>query len=127
MQPSELSMASLCLLGDDGTMTQRWDIGEEPLSVGRDEAADVQINDGSLSRLHFSIGREGACFVLKDLKSQNGTSVDGKRVETVKLRHHDCIVAGRTVFLFSEQGAQPTTSTLKPPARPRDTSVLPAA
>ena len=120
-------MASLCLLGDDGTMARRWDIGEEPLSVGRDEAADVQIDDGSLSRLHFSIGREGAAFVLKDLKSQNGTSVDGKRVESVKLRHHDCIVAGRTVFLFSEQAAQPTTTTLKPPTRPRDTSVLPVA
>src|SRR6185436_842803 len=120
-------MASLCLLGDDGTMAQRWDIGEEPLSVGRDEAADVQINDGSLSRLHFSIGREGTTFILKDLKSQNGTSVDGKRVESVKLRHHDCIVAGRTVFLFSEQGVQPTTATLRPPARPRHTSVLPAA
>jgi len=108
-------------------MTQRWDIGEQPLSVGRDESADIQINDGSLSRVHFSIGRDGNFCVLKDLKSQNGTSVDGKRVDTVKLRHHDCIVAGRTVFLFSEQAVQPTPAILKSLTRPRDTSVLPAA
>jgi pSer/pThr/pTyr-binding forkhead associated (FHA) protein len=120
-------MASLCLLGDDGTMTQRWDIGDEPLSVGRDASADIQINDGSLSRLHFSIGCEAGAVVLKDLKSQNGTCVDGKRVDSVKLRHHDCIVAGRTVFLFSEQASQSTTATLKPLTRPPDTSVLPAA
>src|SRR5438874_13085404 len=103
-------MAILGLLGDDGTMTQRWDIGQQPLSVGRDASADVCINDDSLSRVHFSIARDGNSFVLKDLKSQNGTSVDGKRAQTVKLRHHDCIVAGRTVFLFSEQVAQPVAS-----------------
>ena len=43
--------------------------------------------------------------VLKDLDSQNGTSVDGKRVQAATLRHHDCILAGRTLFLFSEKAA----------------------
>ena len=120
-------MATLCLLGDDGLMEQRWNIGEQPLSVGRDEAADACINDESLSRFHFSVAREGTAFVLKDLKSQNGTSVDGKRVQSVKLRHHDCIVAGRTVFLFSEQAAaQPSAAILNSAAKLRDTSTLPA-
>ena len=95
-------MATLCLLGDDGVTAQRWEIGEHPLAVGRDESADVKIADESLSRRHFMILREGEIYLLKDLNSQNGTSVDGKPVQATKLRHHDCIVAGRTVFLFSD-------------------------
>ena len=96
-------MAALCLLGDDGATAQRWEIGEQPVAVGRDESADIKINDESLSRRHFLILREGESYLLKDLNSQNGTSVDGKRVQAAKLNHHDCIVAGRTLFLFSEQ------------------------
>src|SRR5437660_10087022 len=96
-------MATLCLLAEDGAMAERWELSEQPLAVGRDESADVNINDDSLSRRHFIIVREGESYLLKDLNSQNGTSVDGKRVQAAKLRHHDCIVAGRTLFLFSEQ------------------------
>jgi|SRR5436190_11303611 pSer/pThr/pTyr-binding forkhead associated (FHA) protein len=103
-------MATLCLLAEDGAMAQRWELSEQPLAVGRDESADIKINDASLSRRHFEIVREGESYLLKDLKSQNGTSVDGKRVQAAKLRHHDCIVAGRTLFLFSEQHASAKTN-----------------
>jgi len=105
-------MAQLCLLGDDGTMAGRWEIGAQPLAVGRDEAADVQVDDQLLSRRHFVISQEGECFLLKDLDSQNGTWVDGRRAlaAATKLRHHDCIAAGRTLFLFSEEFLPPAGS-----------------
>ena len=95
-------MASLYLLNDDGAMAGQWEVGDQPMAVGRDESADVVIEDESLSRRHFVIVREGGHFVLKDLESQNGTWVDGQRAKVATLRHHDCIVAGRTLFLFSE-------------------------
>src|SRR5262249_32152650 len=60
-------------------------------------------NDESLSRRHFLILRQGQSYFLQDLDSQNGTWVDGQRARTVKLRHYDCIAAGRTLFLFSER------------------------
>jgi pSer/pThr/pTyr-binding forkhead associated (FHA) protein len=84
-------------------MTERWEIGERPVAIGRDDSADVQIKDESLSRRHFLIARQGESYLLQDLDSQNGTWVDGQRARTVKLRHHDCIAAGRTLFLFSER------------------------
>lgn len=83
-------------------MTERWEIGDQPVAVGRDDSADVQINDESLSRRHFLIARQGESYLLQDLDSQNGTWVDGQRARTVRLHHHDCIAAGRT-FLFSER------------------------
>lgn len=101
-------MASLCLLGEDGSMTDRWELGERPLAVGRGESADIVIEDAALSRRHFLISRDGKGYILKDLNSQNGTWVDGKRAEIIPLRHHDCIVAGRTLFLFAE-ARQPRT------------------
>ncbi len=95
-------MASLCLLNDDGEMATQWELGERPLAVGRDESADVVIEDEALSRRHFVISRQGGVYLLKDLKSQNGTWVDGQRAEATPLHHHDCILAGRTLFMFSE-------------------------
>jgi two-component system NtrC family sensor kinase len=98
-------MAHLCLLDEDGAVSQRWEIGDQPMAVGRSEAADVRIPDKLLSRHHFRIWREGADFLIKDLDSRNGTWVDGQRAEATKLAHDVCIVAGRSVFMFSEAGA----------------------
>ena len=97
-------MASLCLLDDVGAIAQRWELAGRPLAVGRDASADVKINDESLSRRHFVILREGENYVLKDLESEHGTWVGGKRARAAaKLRHNECIAAGRTLFLFREQ------------------------
>jgi len=83
-------------------VAQRWEISELPMAVGRDEAAEVTIRDAALSRRHFMVWRKGNRFLLKDLNSQNGTWVDGQRVQATALRDHLCIAAGRTLFMFSE-------------------------
>jgi pSer/pThr/pTyr-binding forkhead associated (FHA) protein len=95
-------MATLCLLGEDGSVVQRWDLGEKPVTVGRDATADVVVPDEALSRHHFTISRSGEHYLLKDLGSQNGTSVDGRRAQEVRLHHNECVAAGRTLFLFHE-------------------------
>jgi pSer/pThr/pTyr-binding forkhead associated (FHA) protein len=95
-------MAHLCLLDENGVTAQRWEIGDKPVAVGRDEGADVMVPDNTLSRRHFLIWREGESFLIRDLESQNGTWVDGQRAQGTKLSHDVCIVAGRTVFMFSE-------------------------
>jgi len=96
-------MANLALLGEDGITARRWEIGARPLSVGRDDSADVVIEDETLSRRHFLIVKQGTHYVLQDLNSQNGTWVDGRRAHAraTPLHHHDCIAAGRTIFMFS--------------------------
>lgn len=100
-------MASLCLLDENGALAGRWELGLRPVTVGRGAAADVVIDDPALSRLHFIIECEGGReFLLKDLNSQNGTWVDGHRAGLAKLHHHDCILAGRSLFLFKHQAQQ---------------------
>ncbi len=83
-------------------MAQRWAIGAQPAAIGRDETADITIRDSTLSRRHFMIWREGDTFLVKDLNSQNGTWVDGQRVQRATLHQDVCIAAGRTLFMFSE-------------------------
>jgi pSer/pThr/pTyr-binding forkhead associated (FHA) protein len=97
-------MADLCLLAEDGTVEQQWAIGDQPAAVGRDEAATITINDDTLSRQHFMIWREGDSFRIKDLNSNNGTWVDGKRVQEATLSHAVCVAAGRTLFIVRGTG-----------------------
>ena len=96
-------MATLCLLDDVGLIAKRWELNDEPVSIGRDDSAEVSLDDESLSRRHFIVFRDKDSYAIQDLDSQNGTWVDGKRTHTTKLKHHDCIVAGRTIFLFDER------------------------
>lgn len=95
-------MADLYLLAEDGAVAQRWAIGDQPTAVGRDETADITIRDDTLSRRHFMIWREGDRFLVKDLNSQNGTWVDGQRVQGTTLRDDVRIAAGHTLFMFSK-------------------------
>jgi pSer/pThr/pTyr-binding forkhead associated (FHA) protein len=106
-------------------MAERWEIGEEPVAVGRDAAAEVTIADDALSRRHFIVMRAGQEYLLKDLDSHNGTWVDGRRADTVKLHNYDCILAGRTLFLFSEMSVpQGAAVHSKPAVSMADTVIL---
>lgn len=105
-------MARLCLLDEEGATAQAWELGEEPLAVGRGAGADVIVEDAALSRVHFTICRDGPGYVLTDMSSQNGTWVDGERTTAKTLHDHHCILAGRTLFIFSEPSATPAASTV---------------
>jgi pSer/pThr/pTyr-binding forkhead associated (FHA) protein len=120
-------MADLCLLDENGAVARRWELGDQPVAIGRDETAEVTVPDGTLSRRHFLIWREGERFLIKDLGSQNGTWVDGQRADGTKLAHNVCIVAGQTVFMFCEHRAHAAAVPKPLPVSPETPLVLPAA
>ena len=79
-----------------------WKLDDKPLFFGRTEG-HVQVDDEKMSRKHFVIVmKDGAC-VIQDLKSKNGTFVNGQRITETVLNLWDTIQAGRTTFVF-EQG-----------------------
>ncbi len=56
----------------------------ETIYVGRSPENDIRIADHSVSRKHLRISSKrenGAAFLIEDLKSTNGTFVDGKRIK----------------------------------------------
>jgi pSer/pThr/pTyr-binding forkhead associated (FHA) protein len=111
------------MLGDDGAIAAQWEIGANPMAIGRGASVDVKVEDEGLSRRHFMIWREGADYLIKDLSSRNGTWVHGHRALTARLRHNDCILAGHTLFRFCEDHAA-ATACLQPVAGPHGTEIL---
>jgi hypothetical protein len=69
-------------------------------SIGRDDTADITVDDRGLSRVHFEIGFDGEIAAIRDLGSTNGTFVDDMRVTELVLRSGSRISAGRTDFDF---------------------------
>jgi len=68
--------------------------------LGRDSSSDIVLEDKQVSRRHAEIRREAKGYVLYDLQSKNGTSVNGKRITEHLLREGDEIQIGQTVLVF---------------------------
>jgi hypothetical protein len=69
-------------------------------TVGRDESADIAIDDRGLSRIHFEIAWNGEVAAIRDRQSTNGTFLDDARITEVVLRSGNVIKAGRSEFEF---------------------------
>lgn len=81
---------------------------DHPIIIGRDERVDFCLSDGSISRAHCSVERsdDEQGYVLIDLDSTNGTTLNGKQVKgRIDLETGDKIFLGSSVlrFAFSDQ------------------------
>ena len=72
--------------------------GRTAVTFGRSTEADVCIPDAKVSRIHAEIRPWDGDYVIKDLKSRNGTFVNGARVETAVLKAGDVIRVGPIEF-----------------------------
>ena len=48
--------------------------------IGRAVTADIQLDDESISKSHAAFQRRGEDWFVKDVRSRNGTYVDGRRL-----------------------------------------------
>lgn len=73
------------------------------LFIGRDLGNDIVINDAEISRRHARLVMQGESFVLEDLGSTNGTSVNGQKLSgSCLLLAGDAITFGEKVILGFE-------------------------
>jgi len=80
-------------------------LGSDPVSIGRDAEAGIQILDRSASRFHAEVFPVGGMFFVRDLESKNGTYVNDDRLGDEELiREGDVIKIGTTELVF-ESGA----------------------
>lgn len=68
--------------------------------IGRGFAADIQLEDVSVSRRHAIVTQRRGVVRILDDRSSNGTFVNGRRITEVELRDGDVIVLGRQVLQF---------------------------
>jgi predicted component of type VI protein secretion system len=90
-----------------------FELGDKPITVGRSPDADVILLDERVSRIHCGIRLWDGDFFLKDLRSRNGTFVNGQAVEVTKLEPSDTIRVGSTVFVFEQESVDGAETALK--------------
>jgi DNA-binding winged helix-turn-helix (wHTH) protein len=78
--------------------------------LGRDPAATVPIDHASVSRRHAQVSVGGFDAVIEDLRSRNGTFLNGRRVE-VPTELHDGDVVGLGPVTLVVEGSLPGGST----------------
>ncbi len=82
-----------------------FEIRGETVFVGRSAKNDVQIHDGTISRKQVKIFRIGKKLFVEDLKSTNGTLINGELIvpgEGFEVSDGDTISIGNTVMRLTE-------------------------
>ena len=85
-------------------MGRQYHLGPKRMLIGRVDRSDILLDDSSVSREHASIERKDGRFILEDLKSTNGTFINGECVDVRVLNHGDKIRIGNTVLQFIVEG-----------------------
>lgn len=98
--------------------------------IGRSVGCNLRLDDSEVSRHHARITHNGTDFVLNDLKSANGTKVNGQPAEERILANGDTLQFGSSMIAFqlAESHHPPLVSASQiqfiEDSRPLDASVL---
>jgi pSer/pThr/pTyr-binding forkhead associated (FHA) protein len=85
---------------DKGQAGQKFPLGEDDVTLGRDAANTVVVASDQASRKHARIFVSGGAHVLVDLDSTNGTFLNSKLVKEQTLRHGDVIRIASMVLKY---------------------------
>ncbi len=85
---------------------------DQDVVIGRSVGCNLRLDDSEVSRHHARIYHDGQNFVLKDLKSANGTKVNGNPTAELILSNGDNLQFGSSVIAFqiSESNHSPVIS-----------------
>ncbi len=91
-------------------LTLSFDLDSEESVLGRDPDIAVSLPTNAVSRQHARVRREGTSHWIENLKSANGTFLNGTPVQSEKLRHLDVVSLGKTIdliFVLRDEGFAP--------------------
>jgi len=78
----------------------RYGLEADLTTVGRHSAADILLDDVTVSRQHVEVERSGDRYRVKDTGSLNGTYLNGDRIESDWLDDGDVLQVGRFKLVF---------------------------
>lgn len=97
------SKEKVAILRFGGEESDKIAVIRDNISVGRAAKNDVTIKDDAISKRQFHIKKTNKGYNLIDLKSANGTFVNGERVKSVILKNKDIIKIGDEIIVFEER------------------------
>src|SRR5690349_22794473 len=76
-------------------------IASDVIRVGKASENDLAITDETVSRVHFEIVRDAKGYLVRDLKSTNGTFLDGAEIKEAYIRAGSVVGAGAVELKFT--------------------------
>jgi transcriptional regulator with GAF, ATPase, and Fis domain len=76
-------------------------ISGDVFQVGKAPENDLVISDETVSRVHFAIVRDAKGYLVRDMKSTNGTFLDGAEIKEAYIRAGSVIGAGASELKFT--------------------------
>lgn len=99
---------TLYLCARIGEQTQRWPLEAASIVIGRSSKCAIQIADGTVSKEHAEVTRQGERWMIHDLGSRNGTRVNGAdALRPLSIRAGDRVEVGHVLLEVSATGADP--------------------
>jgi hypothetical protein len=89
----------------DGTSVEYELVRDQPLTLGREPGNDVVLKSTFVSKQHAVVRYEGGQFLVEDLKSANGTRVNGAPVSVSLLTPGDKLEVGDQNLTFFDRAA----------------------
>lgn len=89
----------------------------DSFKIGRDEDCAIRLNDGVVSRNHIEVTYSNGKWIVKDLKSSNGTYLNGEKVEKLELNSNTMVELGKNggpLLLFTFDMQNVNTSRVEP-------------
>ena len=93
-------MPHLVQVNATGNTVKSWELGDQPLVIGRGDDVQIKVDDLEMSRRHCEILCSNGRHSVRDNNSTNGTFVNGRQVTTASLKANDQIKVGQTTFLY---------------------------
>lgn len=93
-----------------------------PAMIGRHHTNDIELPFDSVSRYHARIEVVGHQLKVQDLKSSNGTFINGRRVQTGSIQDQDVLAFGSVEFTVSHAVHEPETPAPPTSGRHREES-----
>ena len=102
-RPRVRAPASLVLV-QGGQPVRVFPLTGAEVKIGRAEQSHIALADPGVSRNHARVVREGDDFIVEDLRSTNGTEVNGQPVRRRRLAHGDVVRLANSTLQFRREG-----------------------
>lgn len=99
-RPKGTARAHGTLIIQEGGEERRVSLKERVTSIGRSHENTIEIDDINSSRKHCVIEKSSSGYEIVDLKSRNGTLVNGVLILRKDLHPGDCVEIGKTRMFF---------------------------
>jgi len=108
--PETLLQPAKLLVKLHGKGSRHIELTHETLTIGRKADNTLAIEDPAVSGHHARIVKVQAVFFLEDLKSTNGTAINGRPITRHQLHDADVITIGQHRLVFQENSTASTAA-----------------